>query len=247
MNRLLSLASLCIALGLAGCASAPEEPPTAAELYAEASRLATSADYEKASETYEALKSTYPTSPYAQQAVLEQIFWHLRRREHALAIVSADEFIRLYPDHPQTPYAMYMKGVIYFRQDRGFLDKIGRQDPTKRDPQLMRLSYEAFNTLVETYPDSKYAADAADRMRYLVNGLARGEVGIAQYYYARGAYPAALARARAVLQTYPDSAATKDALLVMMRAYHGMGASEAAAEVRQMLQLNFPDSLAEEQ
>ena len=171
--------------------------------------------------------------------MLEQIFWHMRRREHALAIVAADEFIRLYPDHPQTPYAMYMKGVIYFRQDRGLMDKIGRQDPTSRDPQLMRLSYEAFDTLLTAYPDSKYAADAADRMRYLVNGLARSEVAVAEYYFSRGAYPAALARARGVLQTYPDSIASERALRVMMESYLGLGAEEAAEEVRKMLVLNF--------
>ena len=229
-------------LFISGCATAPEEPPTAAELYAETNELTSEARYDAADEKYDELKSTYPTSPYTQQAILDQIHNFLSRREFALAISSADEFISLYPDHPQTPYALYMKGITYFREDRGILDRIGRQDPTKRDPQLMQLSYEAFQQLLNGYPDSKYAVDAADRMRYLVNSLARGEMHIANYYYRRGAYPSAINRAQKVLEIYPDSTSSEEAVTLLFLAYQNIGATAAADDMRRLLELNYPDS-----
>lgn len=241
----LTLSFLIFALALAsGCATAPDTPPSAAELYAEARSLANAADYENANNKYNELKSTYPTSPYAQQAVLEQIYGYLQRREFALAIAAADEFILLYPDHPQTPYAMYMKGTIYFRQDRGLLDKIGRQDPTERDSFLMRLSFEAYRELVDNYPDSEYTPDAVERMRYLINGLAKSEIHVATFYYEQGAYSAAIARAQNMLETYPDSTSNEDALVILMRAYEHIGAYGASQDAREVLEINFPENPA---
>ena len=233
---------LIFSVALYGCATPPEEPPTAAELYAEARDLASAADYENANAKYNELKSTYPTSPYAQQATLEQIYGYMQRREFPQAISAADEFIALYPDHPQTPYAMYMKGTIYFRQDRGLLDKIGKQDPTKRDSFLMQQSFAAYRALVQTYPESKYTPDAVKRMRYLVNGLAKSEIHIASFYYEQGAYSAAVARAQTVLDTYPDSTSNEDALVILLKSYEQLGAESAANDVRRLLELNFPEN-----
>ena len=44
----------------------------------------------------------------------------------------------------------------------------------------MRESFAAFKELVAKFPDSRYAQDAIDRMRYLTNALALYEVKVAQ-------------------------------------------------------------------
>ena len=48
--------------------------------------------------------------------------------------------------------------------------------------------------MVTRFPASKYAADAAARMKYLVNVLASHEVLVARYYMKRDAYVAAVGR-----------------------------------------------------
>ncbi|MEJ0004281.1 MAG: outer membrane protein assembly factor BamD [Pararobbsia sp.] len=77
-------------------------------------------------------------------------------------------------------------------------------------------SYDSFKTVVDKYPDSKYAPDSAQRMRYIINALAAHEVYSATYYYKRGAYLAAINRAQAAIQQYKNSPATEDALHVMV-------------------------------
>ncbi|MCH9705585.1 MAG: outer membrane protein assembly factor BamD [Proteobacteria bacterium] len=235
--------SLLFALSLlAGCATAPETVPTALELYEEAQELHNTARYGDADAKFEELKSTYPTSPQAQQAILDQIYGYLKRREYALAVSTADEFINLYPDHPQTPYALYMKGVVYFREDRGILDKLGKQDPTSRDPQLMRLSYQAFKELLNSYPESKYTPDVVARLRYLINSLAKSEMHIANYYYQQGAYVAAITRVKTILEIYSDSNSTEAALVLLLNSYKRIGAIDAADDTLRLIKVNFPDN-----
>ena len=241
LRKFLLTTSLALAaLAAAGCAAdTVAELPTAAELYSQAKELAASADFDGADKKFDELVSTYPTSVYSQQAILDQIFLFHRRREYALAIDTANQFMQLYPDHAEVPYALYMKGVVYFRENRGLLDYIGKQDPSSRAQDLKRLSFEAFEELTQRFPESKYAPDAAKRMSYLINALARNEALIANFYYKQGAYLAVINRAKNILRQYPDSVAIEEALLLLERAYANIGADDAAADTRRILEANF--------
>src|ERR1039458_7752528 len=47
---------------------------------------------------------------------------------------------------------------------------------SERDPKAAQESFDAFKELATKFPDSKYAADATARMKYLVNALASHQV-----------------------------------------------------------------------
>lgn len=234
---------LSLFLLLAGCAGTPDELPTAKELYEEATQLYREARYAESDEKFDELASTFPTSPYSQQSLLDRIYYYLDRREYALALSTADQFIARYPNHAKTPYAIYMKGIIHFREDRGILDIVGQQDPSSRDTRLMRLAFDAFRELVENYPESPYSLDATKRMRYLINALAKNEIHVANYYYNRGAYSAVISRAQEVLEVYSDSTSTEEALILLIDAYEQLGAQKAAADILRILEINFPQSI----
>ena len=226
---------------MAGCAAAPDEVPTAEELYEEGTDLHSRADYAGAAAKFEELISTYPTSPYSQQAMLDLSYSLYRRGQHGEAADAADRFLGQFPDNPHAPYAIYLKGLAFFREDRGVLDHIGRQDPAARDPREMRFALEAFSELTEDYPESRYAADAARRSRHLINTLARHDVLVGRYYLRRGAHLAAIGRARDVMRTYPDSAAVRDALVLLRDAYSALDEDAIAADAGRLLDLNFPE------
>jgi outer membrane protein assembly factor BamD len=78
-------------------------------------------------------------------------------------------------------------------------------------------------------------------MIYLRNVLARSELAIASYYMERGAYIAAANRARFIIENYPRSEATADALAVLVEANHKLGMTDAADDALQVLATNFPD------
>ena len=224
------------------CATAPEEPPTARELYDTAVESQAKADYDLAVETFDELVSTYPASVYAQQGMLDVIYLHYQRSDYASTLDAADRFMQAYPDHAGVPYALYLQGLSHFREQQTLIDRIGFQDPTERNPESMRQAFFAFKRLVEQHPDSKYAEDGASRMRYLINALSRGEIHIANYYLRRGAPLAAIGRAKRILESYPDSASTEDALTVLALGYEMIGDEENLQKTYRLLEWNFPES-----
>ena len=215
---------------------------SAQKLYTSAKESLNEGDYEKAIKYFEKLEARYPYGRYAQQAQLEIAYAYYKDSEPASALAACDRFIKLHPNHPNVDYAYYLKGLINFNDDLGFLGYVVKQDLSDRDPKAARDSFEAFKELVTRYPESKYTPDATKRMHYLVNAMAGHEVYVANYYYRRGAYVAAVNRAQTVIQQYPQTPANEDALALMWRSYEAMGLKDLGDDSLRVLKKNFPDS-----
>ena len=240
-------AAAALLLSLAGCGLLPEVQDetasySAEKIYGLAHSAMAEGNYTRAVKLFEALESRYPYGRYAQQAIMESAYASYRAGETATAVANADRFIRTYPNHPNVDYMYYLKGLVYFREDQGILGYIYELDLSEREPKSMRESYAAFRELVTKFPDSRYAADSADRMRYLTNSLALYEVKVARYYYNRGAYIAAVNRAQVALITYPRTPANEDALDVLARSYDKLELPQLRDDAQRILKQTFPDS-----
>jgi outer membrane protein assembly factor BamD len=240
-----ALAALLLSLTLAGCGlfgdkADPKKDWTAAQFYQAAKEEFDSHNWEAAIKLYEQLESKFPYGRFAQQAQIEVAYAYYKQGETAQALSALDKFVKLHPNHPNTDYAIYLKGLVNFKEDLGLIARMVKQDLADRDPKAARESFEAFKDLVTRYPDSKYTPDARDRMAYLVEALARHEVRVAQYYLSRGAYLAAINRAQDALTRFPNSPTHREALEVMVEAYDRMGMSEMRDDARKVLAKNYP-------
>ncbi len=215
---------------------------SAQRLYQEAKEALSDGNYATAIRYLERLEARYPFGRYAQQAQLEIAYAYYRDNDPASAIAASDRFIKMHPNHPNVDYAYYLKGVVNFVEDQNMLTKLSNQNPAERDARAMRDSFAAFKDLVQRFPDSKYAPDAIARMNWLVNALASHEVFVARYYMRRSAFVAAANRAQYVLENYPGTPATEEALFIMGQAYDRMGMKELGDDARRVLAQNFPDS-----
>jgi len=246
MRRSLLALLAATALALAGCATPVEPDETAGwsveRLYGEARDAMKERDWAKAIKYLERLEARFPYGRYAQQAQLDVAWVHWKYDERAAAIAAADRFISLYPNHEALDYAYYLKGLINFTENTGLFAILSDPDLAERDPKAARDAFAAFREVVTRFPDSKYAEDAAARMRYLVNSLARHEVHVARYYMKRGAWLAAANRAQAAVLNYPQAPATEEALFIMMRAYQALGVEDLRADAERVMRRNFPDS-----
>jgi outer membrane protein assembly factor BamD len=175
---------------------------------------------------------------------MEIAYTYYKENEPAQAITAAERFLKLNPNHQNADYVLYLKGLAIFSDDLGLFGRALGYDPADRDPKAMREAFETYKELVTRFPASRYAADATARMNWLVDGLARNEVHVAQYYLRRGAYVAAIQRAQNALREYQGTPATEQALVVMMRAYEALGMKDLSADAQRVLQRNFPDSTA---
>ncbi|MCA1713846.1 MAG: outer membrane protein assembly factor BamD, partial [Gammaproteobacteria bacterium] len=75
----------------------------------------------------------------------------------------------------------------------------------------------------------------------LRNLFARHELETALYYLRRGAWVAAVDRAKYLLETYPQSEHQNDAVAILAEAYARLGNETLAADARRVLQQNEPN------
>ena len=191
----------------------------------------------------EKLEGRFPYGRYVQQAQLDIAYAYFRDGQNDLALAAIERFIHLHPAHPSVDYAYYLKGLISFNIKRGTLDfLLPQRDYGDRNPEAMKKAYNAFRDLVDRFPDSRYAVDARKRMVYLHNLLAKHEIYVAQHYFVRGAYVAAVNRAKYVIENYQRTPAVEDALGIQVNAYAKLGMPRLAKDAERVLRLNFPKS-----
>ncbi|MEQ5838326.1 outer membrane protein assembly factor BamD [Paraburkholderia acidicola] len=232
---------------VAACHGLPQKTDETAawpnsKLYTEAEDAMNGSDWGKCAKYFEALEGRDPFGHFAQQAQINVAYCNWKDSETDAADQAVDRFIQLHPDHPDIPYAYYLKGMIHFNDDLGLFGRFSGQDMSERDPKSLRESYDAFKVVVDRFPNSKYAPDAAQRMRYIVNALASHEVHAADYYYRRGAYVAAINRAQLAIQEYKNAPAIEDALHIMMLSYQRLDQPQLADDTKRILAGTFPDS-----
>jgi len=231
---------------LSGCSlfGQKDQDPTrkwsAQKLYREAKASAALGDYETAIDYYQKLETRYPFGPLAEQGQLELVYTYYKFDEPDSSIAAADRFIKLYPRHPNVDYAYYLKGLVNYNRNRGFLARIIPPDEHERDIGAALDAFKDFSELVGRFPDSKYAEDGRRRMLYLRNTVAKHELVVAQYYLRREAYVAAANRAKYVVEKFPTTPSVPRALVIMVKAYRALGLTSLAADALRVLKLNHP-------
>ncbi|RMG28889.1 MAG: outer membrane protein assembly factor BamD [Gammaproteobacteria bacterium] len=235
---------LLLLITLAGCSLLPEQIDetrnwSAQKLYARARENLMEGNYERAIELYEKLEARYPFGRYAQQALLESAYAHYKYGEPESALATIDRFIRTWPRHPHLDYAYYLRGLVNFTRGKSFIDRLLPVDPSQRDAGAARQSFFDFKVVVERFPNSRYAADARKRMLFLRNLIAQYELHVADFYLRRGAYVAAAARARNVIEHYQRTPAVPGALRILATAYRRLGLDALAADAERVWRLNY--------
>ncbi|MDR3385464.1 MAG: outer membrane protein assembly factor BamD [Rudaea sp.] len=211
------------------------------KMYAAAHLALENGNYGKAIKFDQRLIARFPFGAYTEQATLELAFAQYKSGKPEDAYSTINRFIKTYPTQKHVDYAFYLRGVVNFDRDRGFLDHYANQDMTKRDQANTLQSFEDFSELVTKFPDSRYAADARQRMIYLRDNMARAQLNVALFYLDRGAYVAASNRAKDIVEKYQRTPQAGDALAVMVMSYKALSEDKLAADAERVLQLNYPD------
>ena len=236
---------LSAVLLLSACSNTPKDQTAGwspEKLYQEARDESSAGAWDKAIGLYEKLEGRAAGTVLAQQAQIEKAYAQYKTNEKPQALATLDRFIRLHPTSPAMDYALYLKGLVNFNDNLGLFSSLINQDLSERDQKAAKESYEAFAELSKRFPDSKYTADARQRMTYIVNSLAGYEVHVARYYARKGAYVAAINRAQQALTDYQGVPAAEEALAILVYAYDAMGMSQLRDDARRVLENNFPQS-----
>jgi len=219
-----------------------ESERTAEELYDRGKRALDSGAWDSAIASYRALQTRYPFGRHTEQSMLDLSYAYFKRGQREEALSLLDRFIRTYPAHPSVDYAYYLKGLVNYEQNVGFLERLMPSRVRDRDQTSLQDAFLDFSELIRRFPDSRYVPDARQRMVFLRNTLAAYELIVAEYYLSRNAYIAAANRARYALEVYPQTPTTPEALIVLHKAYTELELPALAESSMAVLELNFPDN-----
>lgn len=229
---------------IAGCAGNDEERTVVGDIteaYEEAKDAVDRQNYRRGVQIFEAIQARYPFSALSRQIQLELIYAYYKGGMKEQTVEAADTFIRENPIHERVDYALYIKGLAYFEDEAGFLERRFKKDVTRRPPKEVAEAYSTLRRLVDRYPASEYAPDAQQRMVFLKNRLSTYENHVADYYLRRGAFVAAANRAKSALEEYNGADGNAESLRIMAEAYEELGLTDLAADARRVLVLNFPN------
>ena len=244
-KRNLSILGIFMLLLLVSSCSSNEEMPderlVEKELYDQAQTRLKNGSFSTAILSLEALESRFPFGRYAEQAQAELIYAYYMNSQFEASQSAAERFINLHPRHSHTGYAFYMKGLAAFTDDSGLFSRYFQSDLAKREVVMAQTSFGELSEFISRYPESKYVPHAKQRMIYLRNLLAEHEIYVADFYMKRGAYLAAIGRAKYVIENLPNTPQTPFALSILVEAYEILDYEELRKTSLEILNANYPN------
>jgi outer membrane protein assembly factor BamD len=105
----------------------------------------------------------------------------------------------------------------------------------------VKVAYQNFVDLIRRFPSSKYSVDAAQRMKFIGQELAESEMNAARFNIQRKAWLAAAERAQWVIEHYPQTPQTPEALATLAYSYQKLGDNSTAQQYIEILKLNYPN------
>ena len=249
MQRLFRLSYILLIMTFSGCSSLgsifEEKDPTvgltASQLYSQGKEFLDAADFNNAIKIFEILEARYPFGKYSTQAMLDISYAYYASNQKDEAIVEINRFIRLYPNHPNVSYAYYLRALSNFDKDANVISRFFGHDPSRYDVTDLKNSFNDFSTIVNRFPESKYADDSINRLRYIKNQIARNELYIAKYYDKRSANIAAIERVKYMLENYGGTPSSEEGLVILVKNYNDLKLYDLAYDSARVLKENFPD------
>lgn len=191
-----------------------------------------SKDFEGAAKKFTDLEKSYPSSEWSRKGLLMTLYAQYEKPAYDDAVQTAQRYIGLYPNSPDTPYVYYLAGMSYYNQVPDVM----------RDQSSAEKSLQVFQELINKFPKSEYVADARYKMGVARDQLAAKEMQVGRFYLTRKNYPAAINRFHEVLGKYQTTRHTEEALYRLTEAYLAMGVTNEAQTAAAILGHNFPDS-----
>ncbi len=187
----LSLLSAC---GLWDYYFLPPPEDTPQELFEAAMDAMDEKDYGAAQGYFEKLKDNFPFSPYAVQAELGLGDAYFLDDKYLEAVEAYKEFEALHPSHEMIPDVLFQIGLSSYKL---------RKTIDRRQEEIIE-ALEYFYRVEESYPDTKYAAEAKKYIVMCRRHLAEHEVYVADLYWRMEKYGSAASRYREIVENFSD-------------------------------------------
>jgi outer membrane protein assembly factor BamD len=238
-NLILLLATLTVAVPLAGCAGRGKLKSDTAYVARDVNTLYNAAkdrldkgEFKLAAALFDEVERQHPYSLWARRAQLMSSFCYYLAKDYTESTNSAQRFISIHPGNKDAPYAYYLVGLNSYEQ---IVD-------VTRDQKITQNALDALGEVVRRYPNTRYAADARLKMDLVRDHLAGKEMEIGRFYQRRGQWLAAVVRFRKVVDDYDTTSHTPESLMRLTESYLSLGMQDEAKKSAAVLGHNYPGS-----
>ena len=193
------------------------------------------------------------------RVLFERAMHDLERNKFIVSRLSLQTLINTYPDSEFLPQAKYALAESFYRESGNSpmnqaeaefkdyitffptsdladdaqlkiaLTHVRRMEKPDRDRTQALLAESELKAMIENYPDSPLLDEAKEKLRAVQEVLAQGVDRVADFYYLRKSYPAAIARYKEIMTKYPDYSKMPDSLYYLAESLrHSNNEPEAA-------------------
>ena len=232
MKKIILLFGLCCMLCACGGGEEIVAERPLEDIYQEAYKEFNNKNYEEAAELFQMAESQYPSSPWSADALVMLAYTRYVDKDFAGTILAIDRYMRFHPGHRDVPYMMYLRGMCHYRQ----------VSDVRRDPGESAYALQAFQQLVDRFPNSEYAENAKNKILILKNYIAGKMMYAAREDMFNKNWTSAISRLQSIVSTAQETVMTPEAMFRLTECYTAIGLPEQANGYADMLRKNFPDN-----
>ena len=203
------------------------------ELFNHAELLYKDKSYEDAIEAYEKLKNNYPKSDLALQAEIKICHAYFDDDKYLESAECYKGFKELHPSYAEIEFVYYRLALSYYLDSPKSVD---------RDQTNLVNALSDFTEFEKFFPQSKYIAEVQEKIHDSRTRIAKKEFLIANFYFNRGEYKAAIYRYNLLLSEYSGMDLNEEAMYKLGFSYYKLNKPQKAQEVFTQFLEKYPTS-----
>ena len=235
------LLTLFILLGIISCSEKKEKisiikeknlEKQMIEAYNEGLKEFNAGDVFFAAKKFNEVELLYPQSIWAPRSTLMAAYAYYSQLYFTDAIYELERFLDKYKNHPNTDYAYYLIAICHYNQ---IVDE-------KKDLGEIIKAKNYFNILIDGFPNTDFAEDAAFKLELIEEVLASKELYLANYYLDRKKWIPAMNRYKKIVNEYDTTIFIEEALYRLVELNYKLGLLDEAKKYSVLLGYNYQSS-----
>ncbi len=210
----------------------PEKIPELKVLFSNALNYYNEGQYRNALELFKKVETRYSFSDLAPRSTLMITYIYYQNQNYFNTLKFARKFQTLYPRNENIAYIDFLVAMTFYEQVQ----------IVARDQTYTKAALKEFRKIIKKHPKSKYAKEAELKIDLINEQLAGKHMYLARFYMKKSKWISALKRLNIILEKYPETIYTVEALHRLVEIYYKLGNISLAKKYAATLGYNFNES-----
>ena len=188
--------------------------------------------YLDAAKKFNEAEILFPQSIWASRSALMAAYAYYYDDYNNRAISELINFLKKYPNDPNTTYAHYLLAMSYYNK---IVDE-------KKDLEPLKNSKKQFEYIIDNYPNTEFSLDSKFKLDLINEMIASKEMYIARHYMKKEKWIPAINRLKFIVTEYDNTIFIEEALHRLVEVYYKIGLEDESKKYAILLGYNYSDS-----